>query len=180
MALTSGNVDVAVTGTVSYGPTATAAPTTAISVLAAGFLDVGYISEDGVAEVRDRSTNNIIAWQGASVVRTVVTEASISVSFTMIEANKNSIELFYAATVSAVDGSVAIVPSATGGRRSFVIDYVDGAKFVRLYIPSGEVLEVGESKLVSGDAVGYNVTVVGYPVAGISATKWYSALDTTP
>jgi hypothetical protein len=182
MALNSANVDVAITGAVSFGPTATTAPTTAISALAAGFRDVGYISDDGVSEVIDKSTNNIVAWQGSAVVRTVVTESSISLTFTMIETNANSVELFYAAPVSAVDGSVAIVPAATGGRRSFVLDYVDGAKMVRLYIPQGEVTEVGEVTLASGDPVGYNVTITGYPdvTLGASAKKWYSALDTTP
>jgi len=182
MATDSSNVDVAVTGAVSYGPTATTAPIDADTPLAIGFRDVGYISADGVVEARDRSTSNIVAWQNSDVVRTVVTESSITVSFTMIESNPNSVELFYGAPVDTVDGSVDIVPAATGGRKSIVVDYVDGDKFVRLYIPQGEVTEVGETTIAGGDAVGYEVTITGYPdtTLGMSAKKFYSALVVTP
>lgn len=182
MATDSSNVDVAVTGAVSYGPTATTAPTDADTPLAAGFRDVGYISADGVVETRDRSTSNIVAWQNSDVVRTVITESSITVSFTMIESNPNSVELFYGAPVDTADGSVDIVPAATGGRKSIVVDYVDGTKFVRLYIPQGEVTEVGETTIAGADAVGYEVTITGYPdeTLGASAKKFYSALVVAP
>src|SRR5690606_29807824 len=123
-------------------------------------------------------TNNIIAWQNAEVVRVVTTESSLTVSFTMIESNPNSLELYYGSAVNTTDGSIEINPGESGGRRSFVVDYVDGDKLVRLYIPEGELTETGESVLSSGEAVGYEVTITGYPSAdaGFSAKKWYSDL----
>lgn len=178
MALDSSNVSVAVTGAVSYAPTGTTAPTDANTALPAAWKDVGYLSSDGVTETRDRSTNNIVAWQNAEVVRTVVTESSISVTFTMIETNADSLALFYGAAVNTTDGSVTIDPAETGGRRAVAIDYVDGADYVRLFLPQAEVTEVGESSLTSGDPVGYEVTLTGYPdgTLGYSAKKFYSAL----
>lgn len=177
MALNSANVDVAVTGVVAYAPTTTSAPTDADTPLDAEWRDVGYISEDGIVEARERSTENIIAWQNADVVRTVTTEASITVQFTMIETNPNSVELFYGAPINTVDGSVEINPANSGGRRSVVIDYVDGSKRVRMYLPEAEVTEIGETTLASGSAVGYDVTITGYPGPdGFSAKKWFSAL----
>lgn len=179
MALDSSKVNVAITGVVAYAPVSTPGPTSALEELDAAFVDVGYISEDGITEARERSTENIIAWQNADVVRTVTTEANISVSFTMIETNPNSLELFYGAPVAA-DGSIEIVPSSSGGRRSIVIDYVDGDKHVRMYMPEAEVTEVGEQTLASGEAVGYEVTITGYPSTdGWAAKKWFSDLDTT-
>jgi hypothetical protein len=180
MALDSENVNVAVTGAVSYATTAAPAPTTADGVLDAAFRDVGYISEDGVVETRDRSTGNVVAWQGSKVVRSVVTESSISVQFTMIETNRNSVELYYGSPVNGADGSVEIDPGETGGRRAMVVDYIDGDKFVRLYLPQAEMMEPGESNLTSGDAVGLDVTIIGYPddTLGYSAKKWFSALVT--
>lgn len=181
MALDSSNVDVALTGAVYYAPTGSTAPTNATAALDAAFLDVGYCSDDGVTETLDRSTSNIVAWQNADVVRTVVTESSISVQFTMIETNPNSVRLFYGVAVAA-DGSVTIVPSTTGGRHAVVVDYVDGDKMVRLYMPQAEVTELDDVSLnSSGDPVGYTVTITGYPdtTLGGSAKKWFSALDTT-
>lgn len=173
----SGAVDVAVTGIVAYAPTSADAPTSALSPLGEDWRDVGYISEDGVTEARERSTTNIIAWQNAEVVRTVTTESSMTISFTMIETNENSLALYYGTDVES-DGSIEINPAQSGGRRSFVVDYVDGDKVVRLYIPEGELTETGEQALTSGGAVGYEVTITGYPsAAGFTAKKWYSALD---
>jgi hypothetical protein len=172
-------VDVAVTGIVAYAETSEPAPVDADTPLSENWRDVGYISEDGITEARERSTTNIIAWQNAEVVRTVTTESSMTVSFTMIETNPNSLALYYGAEV-APDGSIEINPANSGGRRSFVIDYIDGDKVVRLYIPEGELTETGEQTLTSGGAVGYEVTITGYPsTLGYTAKKWYSALAGT-
>lgn len=175
--LDSSKVDVAVTGAISFAPAGTEGPISAESSLDPAFKDVGYISEDGVTEAPTRSVENLKAWQNAEVVRTVITESALTVSFTMIETNPNSIELFYGAPVDA-DGSVEIRPGETAGRISVVVDYADGEKLVRLYIPEAEVTELGETTLASGSAVGYNVTITGYPSAehGFTAKKWFSAL----
>lgn len=181
MALNSANVNVAVTGAVSYAPVGSTAPVDADTPLAAPYVDIGYISSDGVVEARERSTSNIVAWQNADVVRSVVTEASITVAFTGIETNKATLELFYGSELNAVDGSITIVPGAAGTRRSVVVDYIDGDDYVRMWIPQAELQEVGELTLTSGgDPVGYNMTLRGYPdtTLGGTAKKWHSALVT--
>lgn len=188
MALDSANVRVAVTGAVSYAPTSIAAPTDSLTALPAEWRDVGYISEDGVVETRDRSTDTIIAWQNADTVRTVVTEASMTVQFTMIETNPNSIELFYGRPVFTSDGSVEINPADSGGRRSMVVDYADGDDMVRLYLPEAELTDIGDHTLASGEAAGYDVTLTAYPSANLLDTngkplagkKWFSSLVGTP
>lgn len=179
-ATNSNEVDVAVTGAVAYAELSEAAPTDAETALAVGWRDVGYLSSDGVVEARDRSTNNIVAWQNSDIVRVVTTEASITVQFTMIQTNVDTLELFYGKAVDTLDGSIEIVPRESGGRRSIVVDYVDGDKFVRLYLPNAEVTEVEGPSLQAGDATGYGVTLTGYPetVGGstYSAKKWFSDL----
>lgn len=180
MALNADNVSVAVTGACSYAPAGSTGPIDATTTLDAAFLDVGYISTDGVTETRDRSTNDIVAWQNSEVVRSVITESSLSVQFVMIETNKASVELFYGATVSGTDGSIEVRPGSTGGRKMVVVDYVDGEDLVRLFLPNAEVQEVGDQALTSGDAVGYDVTIKGYPgPQGWSAKKWFTKLDTS-
>lgn len=176
-------VRVAVTGAVSVGPTSSTAPADADSPLT-GFVDLGYVSEDGVTETRDRSTNKIKAWQNADNVREVVTEASLSYKFVLIQTNADTVGLFYGTTVDPVTGSVKIVPSKTGGRKSFVVDVIDDDQFIRTYIPSGEITEVGDQVYQSGEAIGYEVTVTAYPSAALldadgnpaSAEKFYSDL----
>jgi hypothetical protein len=182
--LVSNEVDVAVTGAVAYAETTEAAPTDADTALGAGWSDVGYLSADGVVEARERSTNNIVAWQNSDVIRVVTTEASITVQFTMVQTNVETLELFYGAELDTVSGSIDIVPRQSGGRRSVVVDYVDGDKFVRLYLPEAEVTAVEGPTLQAGGEVGYGVTLTGYPAeldAGppavvASARKFFSEL----
>ena len=159
----STKVRVAVTGEVSVAPTGTAAPTDADTALPAAFKALGFVSEDGVTETRDRSTNDIKAWQNAATVRTVVTDATLTYQMTLIETNADTVELFYGTTVDGVEGSFAIIPASTGGRKSFVIDVVDGDELIRTYVPSGEVTEVGDRVYASGEPIGYDVTITAYP-----------------
>jgi len=175
MALDSANVRVAVTGEISVGATTAAAPT-AVSSALTGFTGLGYVSEDGVTESRDRSTNDIKAWQNADTVRTVVTEANLSYTFRLIETNAETLELFYGS--AAAGGDLTVIPSTTGGRKSFVIDVVDGTELLRIYIPQGEVSEVGDVVYASGEAIGYEVTIRAYPdsTLGGSARIYSSAL----
>jgi len=179
MATDVDNVDVAYTGAINYAATGTTAPVDADTALGAPWVEVGLISSDGVETTPNRSVSNIVAWQRAQVVRTVVTESSISVTFTMIESNKASLELYWGASVDTVDGSIEIDPGQTGGKRALALDYVDGAKFVRLYLPQAEVTEVEATVWnSSGDPVGYGVTVMAYrdDVLGYTGKYFNSSL----
>lgn len=182
MATDATKVRVAVTGEVSMGLTSATAPTTASGAIT-GFTGLGYVSEDGVTETRERSTENIKAWQNADTVRTVVTDAGLSYSFTLIETKKETVELYYGSTVTqtVTEGTLVVVPANTGGRRSFVIDVIDGTELLRIYIPSGEVTEVGDKVFASGEPIGYEVTITCYPSAAISGSaKIFATALKTP
>lgn len=181
MALTSANVRVAVTGVVSVAPTATAAPTSSSSALNVAFVDLGYIGESGITESRERSTTDVKAWQLNDVVRTIVTDGKITYTLTLLETTKAALELFYGATTTgatATDGQVVIVPTTTGGRKSFVFDVVDSAEKQRIYVPSGEITEVGDVTYNGTEATGREITITAYPVSGSSVTVWSTALKT--
>lgn len=176
MALDSDNVRVAVTGAVYVAPTGTTAPTTSSSALDAGFVDLGYVSADGITESIDRTTNQIRAWQNGSLVREVTSEGTYSVEMTFIETNEAVLELYYGTTNAS--GEFSIDPTSTGGRQSFVIDVVDGTAVERIYIPAGEITAVGTRTLASGEAVGYQVTITAYADAdSATVTKWFSTLE---
>lgn len=181
MATNSANVRVAVTGEISVGATTATAPTSTSSALT-GFTGLGYVGEGGVTETRERSTEDLKAWQNADTVRTVITESVLSYTFQLIETNEATLELFYgaAATLGVSDGNIKVVPASTGGRKSFVIDVVDGAELVRIYIPQGEVSEVGDVVYASNEPIGYEVTIRAYPddTLDASAQVWSTALTT--
>ena len=176
MVLSSENVRVAVTGAVSIAPTDAPAPTDASSALPTPWVDLGYVHEDGVVETRERETEQLRAWQNADVVRDSITEATLTFQMVLIETKREVLELFYGAAIRD-DGSLPITPSATGGRRSVVIDVVDGTDYIRCYLPTAEVTEVGEQALANAEPVGYDITLTAYPGRwGYAARKWYSTL----
>lgn len=175
MALDSDNVRVAVTGAVYVAPTGTASPNYSDDALDAAFQDLGYVSSDGISESMDKSTTQIRSWQDGSLVREIISEGTYSVSLTFIETNEDVVNLYYGGTVTEA-GSLAIDPRSSGGRKSFVIDVIDGTNIERTYIAAGEITSVGERTLASGEAIGYEVTITAYADASeVVATKLFSA-----
>lgn len=176
MTLNASNVRVGVTGAIYAGATSAAAPTSATSTLT-GFNDLGYVNPDGVSETRDRSTSQIRAWQNGDLIREVVTESTATFTATLIETTAETLALYYGAAVNVADGSIEVDPSATGGKKSFVIDVIDGDQVIRTHIPEGEVLSVGEQVAANGEPLGYEVTITAFVGAGGYAyKKFYSAL----
>jgi hypothetical protein len=174
MALTPDNVVVGITGAVYAGATDAAAPTGATSTLEA-FTELGYVSSDGVSFTIDKSTNQIRAWQNADLVREVVTEGTVTYSFMLMESSQAVIEAYFGSTMTT--GKVEVNATATGGKKSFVIDVVDGDKAIRHYVPSGEILSVDAQSIVNGDALMYGITITAYAVAGRSADVFYSEFE---
>ena len=157
------------------GPTSSTAPSSSSSTLT-GFNDLGYVSADGITETIDKTTSQIRAWQGGALVREVVSEGTYSVTLTFIETNQEVLELYFGSDITAgvLDGD----PTNSGGRKSFVMDVVDGAIIERTYIPAGEITAVGERTLASGEAIGYNVTITAYAdTSNVTFKKWFSELE---
>ena len=175
MALTADNVVVGITGRVYVAPVDTAAPTTSTSTLDAAFVDLGYVSTDGVEFSTDKTTSQIRAWQNADLVREVVTESTVTYSFNLLESSQAVIEAYFGSAMTG--GKISLDPTATGGRKSFVIDIVDGDKAIRHYVPTAEILSVEAQTIANGEALMYGVTVTAYASAGRTADIFYSEFE---
>lgn len=174
MTLDASKVRVAVTGAVYAGPTSATAPTSAVSAVPATYNDMGYISEDGVTEAYDEDVQDIQAWQGGAIVRTLISSSKASLSFTMIESKASTLELFHkGSTVEAISGGYKIdVKSPNVVRKKFILDVLDGNTHLRIYVLDGEVTERGEITYVNDETISYNVTVTCYPVNDVVLTKF--------
>lgn len=165
MALVADEVRVAITGELYSAPRGTAAPTTAASALNAAFIGHGYVSEDGVTENWDDSVDNIVAWQGATTVRAARTESTLTISCSLIQTRGSNLELFYPGSVveaNTTEWKIEVKP-ATSDPRAFVLDVVDGAELIRIYLGNAELTERGEIPYQNGEAVMYPVTITAYP-----------------
>jgi hypothetical protein len=174
MTLDAQKVRVAVTGAVYAGPTSATAPTSAISSVPATYNDLGYISEDGVTEAYDEDVQDIQAWQGGAIVRTLISSSKASLSFTMIESKASTLELFHKGSTmeEITDGYKIDVKSPNVVRKKFILDVLDGSTHLRIYVPDGEVTERGEITYVNDETISYNVTVTCYPVNDVVLTKF--------
>jgi hypothetical protein len=184
MALSQSSVAVAVTGSVSRAPLATAAPTTQATSLDAAFVELGYIGEGGVTQTLPASgdATNIKAWQNGATVRTIrnAPDDLPTFSFVALETNKTVVESWAGATVTqtATEGSVVLNPLATRTHYSWVIDVVDGSALERIYIPDGLVIEVGDRVYANSEPIGYEMTIEAQynSTLGGSAKLWSTRL----
>lgn len=174
----SANVRVPVSYIVSVGPTTSDAPTSSASTLDTDFDDVGYIGSSGLEVNPEQSSKDITDLVGA-VVRTVITDGKVTFKFTLLETSPTTLPLYWGATVAgatATDGRLDIVSTATGGRKSWVFDFTDGAEKLRYYVPSGEITARESVTHVGSTETAYAMTVTAYPVSGISVKEWSTAL----
>lgn len=168
MALNASAVRIGISGAVYVAPTTTAAPTTSTIALNAAFVDLGYVSSDGVEENYDSKKTDIEAWQNGVIVRSVESGGTATLKFTLIETKGKVLEAFHkTSTVAVVSaGQWKIDVKASGSDpRSWVLDVVDGAKHIRLYVPTGEIFDRGAIKYANDQEIGYDVTVTCYPDA---------------
>ncbi|NHN55772.1 hypothetical protein G9U51_08280 [Calidifontibacter sp. DB0510] len=162
--LNSGNVRVGVTGEVNVGPTSTTPPTGTTGPVPTGMKGLGYVDDKGVTEDPNKSTKVIKAWQKGATVRTLVTDGTLTYKFRLIETTAETTALFWGTTVTqtATEGSFVNDPTATGGRKCFLIDVLDGGNLRRIWIPQGEVTDTTALTYNNGDEYGYEVTVTAY------------------
>lgn len=177
MSTSSANVDVAVTGAcyASAAGDTPDAPTTATDILDVLFADLGYISDDGVTESYNDDTTEIKAWQGGTIVRTIISGSKATIKFKMIENKREVVELYHKGSVVVSDGATGwkmdvMVPSPD--RRAFVIDVIDGDDHERIYIADGEVSNRSDITYKSDEAIGYEVEITMYPNNGVVCTKF--------
>lgn len=176
MALDAAKVRVAVTGAVYTGPTSATAPTSATSSVPATYNDMGYISEDGVTEAYDEDVQDVQAWQGGAIVRTLISSSKATLAFTMIESKASTLELYHKGStmedLGGGNGYKIDVKTPNVVRKKFILDVLDGNTHLRIYVPDGEVTERGEITYVNDETISYPVTVTCYPVNDVVLTKF--------
>ena len=163
-------------GAVSVAPTGTTLPVDATTALAAAFVNLGYISEDGMTQAIARDSENIKAW-GGDTVMTTQTDFSETFTFTLIEVLNTDVKkvIFGDDNVSGAlaTGITSAVNSKELSAKSFVVEMIQNSNLVRIVIPNGKVSELGEVSYTDGEAVGYEVTITALPDANGNCSYEY-------
>lgn len=175
------------TGKVYAAVVGSTAPTNATTALPAAWIDLGYISEEGVTATFGKETETIQAWQSLYPVRRVVTSASAMVKFNLQQWNLTTVPFALGGgTVSEpTAGIFKYVPAdpATIDERALVVEWTDGSRHYRLYFPKGMVVDAVETNITRTASSELPITYEATPTSGTNAFNLFTddtALDPTP
>lgn len=175
----SSNILVGSNGSVYIAPVGTTLPATESAALNAAFVDVGYVSEDGISLSVETSVEDIAAFQSLSAVRKIVTARNTSVSFTLREwSAANLVFAFGGGTVTDQTTHFQYDPPASGDgvfERAMVIDWQDGDKNYRLVIERGVATDAVETSITRTGAADLPITFNVLESAG--GSTWYLFTD---
>lgn len=172
-------VRISITGALWKAPLGTTLPldTDPFAALDSAFVNLGYISDDGVTENADDSVDDVVAWQSATTVRSSTTESTISLELMLIETKGTVLEAFYrgsTVTTPAANVYKLEVKPIVADPSVWVLDALDGTLYERSVIGNGEIVERGEVQNMNGGAKGYPITLRCYPDASGNLMVKYS------
>ena len=165
-------------GAVYRAPLGTALPTDAATALNEAFVDMGYVSEDGVTNSNTIESDDIKAWGGDTVLA-LQTDKTDTFAMTLIESmNINVLKAVFGdsnVTGTLADGIVVKANADEQEDAAWVIDMIArGNVKHRVVIPSGKISEVGDTVYSDTEAVGFEVTVTAIQdTAGNTHYEYY-------
>ena len=166
-------------GTVWTAPVGTVAPADQDAVPAAAWLDLGYVSEDGVT-FRDAKTLEIIpVWQLFHPARRIVTARDTNLEFVLRQWGKDQVPFAFGggAVTSPTVGNFKYTPPSPEeiNERALMVDWADGTKNYRLVVIRGMVTDEVSTNLVRSAAADLPIA---FGVNGSEAgDPWYLLTD---
>jgi hypothetical protein len=148
-------------------------PTDSDTALNVAWVDLGYVSEDGVTFTDSKEVESIGGWQSFYPIRRVVTSRDAMVSFVLRQWNEDSVALAFGggAVTDNGGGEYEYNPPSPEDidNRALVIEWTDGTKDYRLLFPSGMVTEAVETNIVRTSAADLPITFAATPASGADA-----------
>lgn len=156
-------VRVGLTGHLYTAPIGTAAPMDTTTVPPAPWVDLGFLTEDGVSMGVDSDREDFTPWQSVSPCRSVVTSQTNTWTFTLMQRNYNTLALaFGGGTLEAGtgDGEWIYTPPPVGlPEAAFILDVEDGAIRDRWVAYRGNPSLGGEVNFVKSDPTTFEIEV---------------------
>ncbi len=141
-------------------PLGTTLPTNATAALNNAFVDLGWVSEDGVTNTISRETTKHKAW-GGETVKVTQDNYTETVQLTLLESSAEVLGVVYGSDNVTESGSTITVEHSRLmlEHQSFVIDFIDGDRAGRIVIRDGQVTELGDVMYVHKDLTRYEITI---------------------
>ena len=158
-------------GAIFYAPLGTTLPTNAVDDLDPAFVNVGYISEDGLTNSNSPESSDLKAWGGDTVL-SMQTAKPDSFKFKLLEAKSvDALKYIYGdANVSGtLETGISIVASSADMDSMVLVVEMElrGGILKRIVIPNCKISAVEDIVYKDNDAVAYGTTVTATPdIAG--------------
>jgi len=169
-------------GAIFVAPKGTAVPTDASTPLSGAFVNLGYVSEDGLTNTVATDTNDTNAWGGDTVL-SEQTSYKETFSFGLIETKEASVAQYYGPENVEVDGSGNITIKHNGKtlpEQVTVIETVlSNGRVKRTVIEKAKMSDrSGDITYTDGDPVTYPIVWDAKPDAnGDTAIDYIAALE---
>lgn len=157
------------TGAVATAATTATAPDDARTALGTGWTSGGYVGDAGISLSINRSMTAIKDW-AQSVVRKVLTEYDGTISIPWLQVDE-----FFATEAFGADNVTATAATQQAGSKlkvavgaalpeikSWCFSMKDGDARVRIYVPRGQITELGEIPFAPTQANAYPSTLSTY------------------
>jgi hypothetical protein len=159
-------------------PEGTAPPADLDSDFTTPWLSLGYASDDGVTIGGDTSTESFTPWQSVTPIKTIVTERTRTVGFTMWQLNETTLGLYFDQDLSAETGSefdFDVRSDSPQQIHAIGVDVADGERRMRLVYPRATIESTGDMTLSKGAMVPLEVTLSALDDAGTMVHVWVGA-----
>lgn len=166
MAKSADNARVWSDGAVWVGPKGSTLPTDLESPIGVEFDEVGWLSDEGIALLREIERDAKKAWQGGATIRSVVTGQGRKITFQALETTAVTMGLADPGSEITTTAGVTkrVVKAITGQDiRAWVVDYADGTKKMRRCFHSGEASVTGDEVAKSDEITVLEFEVEFYP-----------------
>lgn len=151
-------------GSVYVAPIGSAVPADIATALGADWVDLGYLSEDGVKATDSKTIEQIKGWQSFYALRRIVTERNLALAFTLIQFSREQFQLGFGG-----GEVVALTTPDTGYRfdppdpadideRMMAVEWADGDKNYRIIVPRGLVTSNVEINIARNKATELPIT----------------------
>ncbi len=144
-------ITVGANGRILVADVGTAAPADISEAPSASWVELGYVSDEGVTFTVGKEIEDVNVWQSFYAVRRLMTAQSGALAFELAQFNRDTIPLaFGGGTVTEVTpGAYRFTPPEPGpiDERALILEFEDGDKNYRIVVPKGMVTEDVETEI---------------------------------
>ena len=160
-------------GSIMRAPLGTALPTTSYATLPVTWLDLGYADENGLRQKENRSNTDVFVWGGA-LGGTIQDKYDRTMDFKLMQLMNaqvlataygiNNVSVIPATSQQGNEIAVKMNPNLLD-TQSWIFDGFFNAMLVRIVIPIGRVIAIGEVDLTHKMFSNIACTMKAYPDA---------------